>query len=131
MAEKSYSKEELQKIWKKIQPKQIRKERERIDALEDDVKRLESYVDIVIRQMDLINSRLDKIEGLKEEKVEELKLVKIPEKKATKKISEYITKHPGCRTSDIIFDLHLDPDLVLTVVRKLQQKGKIKGKDID
>lgn len=131
MTEKVYSKEELQKIWKRIQPKEIGRERLRIDVLEEEVKRLGSYVDIIVRQIDTINSRIDKIEGLKEEVEKEVELVKIPEEQAIKRVSEYIRKHPGGRTSDIIFDLHLDPDLVLKVLRKLEKKGKIKGKNVD
>lgn len=131
MTKKVYSKEELQKIWERIKPKEIGKERLRIDALENDVKRVGSYLDILIRQIDSINSRLDKLEGLEEKGVEELELVKVSEDEAMKQISEYIEKHPGCRTSDIIFDLHLDPDLVLKVLRRLEKKGKIKGKDVE
>jgi hypothetical protein len=129
MKERVYSKEQLRKIWEKIEPTKVDEERLRIDALESEVGRLGSYLDIVIRQIGLIGSRLDKIEATENE-VEALELVNIPEKEAAKKVSEYINRHPGCRTSDIIYDLHLNPDLVLKVLRKLEKQEKVRGKDV-
>lgn len=129
MKERVYSKEQLRKIWEKIEPTKVDEERLRIDALESEVGRLGSYLDIVIRQIGLISSRLDKIEATENE-VEALELVNIPEKEAAKKVSEYINRHPGCRTSDIIYDLHLNPDLVLKVLRKLEKQEKVRGKDV-
>ena len=130
MPEEEYSKEELKKIWKKIQPTDIEEDRLRIDALADKVERLESYLDIIIRQINLANSRLDSIEGLDEEKTEETQLIIIPEKEAINKIAKYIDEHPGCRTSDIIFDLNIEPDLVLAVLRKLEKRKRIRGQEI-
>lgn len=129
MAEKTYTKEELQKIWKRIQPKGAGKERLRIEIIEQDVKQLGSYLDIVVREIASINARLDRLEGLEEET--EIELVKIPDEEAAERISDYVKKNPGSRTSDIIFDLGLDPDLVLRVLRRLTQNGKIKGKEIE
>ncbi|MGA9387962.1 MAG: hypothetical protein WBV70_03950 [Candidatus Bathyarchaeia archaeon] len=125
-----YSGAQLRRIWENIGPKKVGEEHLRIDALESEVGRLGSYLDIVIRQIDLIGSRLDKLEGFLENETEALELVKIPEKEATKKVSEYISQHPGCRTSDIIYDLHLDPDLVLKVLRKLRKQEKVRGKNV-
>lgn len=130
MKEKVYSEEQLREIWKKIEPVKTVEESLRIDALESEVGRLGSYLDILIRQIGLISSRLDRLEATENE-VEALELVNIPEKEATKKVSEYITQHPGCRTSDIIYDLHLDPDLALKVLRKLEKQEKVRGKDVN
>jgi hypothetical protein len=129
MKEKVYSKEQLRKIWKKIEPVKADEEYLRIDALKNEVGRLGSYLDIMIRQIGLISSRLDKIEAIENEG-EALELVNIPEKEATKKVSDYITQHSGCRTSDIIYDLHLNPNLVLKVLRKLEKQEKVRGKDV-
>jgi len=68
----------------------------------------------------------------KEELIREplIKLKRIPESKAIAQIKKYIDEHQGCRTSDIIYDLELDPDLVLSVLRKLKEKGRIRSEDI-
>lgn len=63
-----------------------------------------------------------------EAKVVELK--KIQKKKALELIRAYIDEHQGCRTSDIIYDLGLEPDLVLLVLKELKEKGSIRSEDI-
>jgi len=60
--------------------------------------------------------------------VEEFKV--IPIKKATLMIKDYVSKNPGCLTSQIISDLHLDPDLVLKILRKLRKSGELRSEDI-
>lgn len=70
-----------------------------------------------------------------EEREEQVKssivqLKKIPRSKAIAKIKSYINKHQGCRTSDIIYDLALDPDLVLSVLKELKEKAEIRSEDI-
>ena len=55
----------------------------------------------------------------------------IPDEQATVQIEEYITKHEGARTSDIICDLGLDPDLVLRILCILQEEKRVRGKDIE
>jgi hypothetical protein len=129
MAEKSYTKEELQKIWKRIQPKGAKKEQLRIEILEQEVKQLRSYLYIALTEIGSINARLDRLEGLEAET--EIELAKIPDEEAAERISDYVKKNPGSHTSDIIFDLRLDPDVVLKVLKSLVQNGKIKGKEIE
>ena len=64
----------------------------------------------------------------REERAEEvLELRKIPRKDALALIKKYVDEHQGCRTSDIIYDLGLDPDLVLSVLRKLEETKEIRG----
>jgi hypothetical protein len=62
---------------------------------------------------------------------EVLKLRKISHEKAVPLIKKYIDENQGCRTSDIIYDLALDPDLVLNVLKKLQEKSEIRGEDVE
>ena len=62
---------------------------------------------------------------------EVLELKKIPRKEAATLITRYIDEHQGCRTSDIIFNLHLDPDLVLNVLKKLEKDKKVRGESIE
>lgn len=61
---------------------------------------------------------------------EEISLLTMPRKEAERKIKEYIDEHPGCRTGDIIYDLRLDPDLVLDILHDFERKGEIRGKEI-
>jgi len=67
-------------------------------------------------------------EKINKEEIVELKT--IPKEKAKTLIQKYITKHHGCRTSDIIYDLRLDPDLVLEVLKKLETDKAIRGRKI-
>lgn len=60
-----------------------------------------------------------------------LELKKIPEKEAVGLIRSYVDNHPGCLTSDIIFDLKLDPDLVLKVLRRLEKEKTVRGKSVE
>lgn len=61
----------------------------------------------------------------------EIELAAIPRKEAIVKIKSYIDEHPDCTTSDIIYDLGLDPNLVLSMLDELQRKGLIKGGPIE
>lgn len=55
----------------------------------------------------------------------------VSKKEAIKLIENYVRKNPGCITSHIIEDLNLDPPLVTQVLKKLEQEGKLKGKEIE
>ena len=128
---KEYSKKEIQEIWNRVKPKRIEQEGLRIDRIEMELQRVNSWLDALKKEMDLVNARLDKIESLErieEEGLEEL--VEIPEEEALAKIKDYVNNHPGCRTSEIIFDLRLDPDLVLKILKKLEERGKVRGEKI-
>lgn len=61
---------------------------------------------------------------------DEIELRKIPKNEAIELIKAYIVKHLGCRTSDIIYDLTLDPDLVMECLNELEEKKKVVGKKI-
>lgn len=78
---------------------------------------------------EVVKKCLEEREKLAEKGV--LKLRKIPHEKAVALIKSYIDEHQGCRTSDIIYDLALDPDLVLKVLKKLEEKGKIRSEDFE
>jgi len=60
-----------------------------------------------------------------------LELREIPHEKAVASIKKYIDKHQGCRTSDIIYDLRLEPDLVLGVLKELEREKKIRGEQVE
>ena len=93
-----------------------------------------NHLEALKEQMTLFKERLDRIEhvGVAEELEEEpQQFAVIPEEEAVERISAFVNSHPGARTSDIICELGLDPDLTLHVLRKLQQENKITGKQIE
>jgi len=62
--------------------------------------------------------------------IDVIDLAKIPKDEAEKRILSYINSHVGCRTGDIIYDLGLDPDLVIDSLRELELAKRIAGKEI-
>jgi len=87
--------------------------------LEDIVKK---YINECLE--DVVKKCLEEREKLSEEVLE---LRKIPRKEAVALIKKYVDEHHGCRTSDIIYDLTLDPELVLSVLKELEEKKEIRG----
>lgn len=92
----------------------------------------------VKRELDKTLRKLldEKLEGIVRKCLEEkekhaemqvVELKKISKSKALSQIKAYIDKHQGCRTSDIIYDLALNPDLVLKVLKELKEKSKIRS----
>jgi len=54
-----------------------------------------------------------------------IELREIPPEDARELILEYISEHYGAKTSDIIFDLALNVDLVLRILKELNEKEDI------
>jgi len=73
------------------------------------------------------------IEGILElsEETPIIELRKIPLEDAIEKIYEYIKNNEGCSTSDIIFDLQLDPILVVKALSELEKRNLIEGRDVE
>jgi len=59
-----------------------------------------------------------------------IELRKVPIEEAKRLIYAYIRDHPGSRTSDLIIELELDPDIVLEVLSQLKKEEKVEGKDV-
>jgi hypothetical protein len=59
-----------------------------------------------------------------------IELRKLPIDEAKRLIYAYIKEHPGSRTSDLIIELELDPDIVLEVLSQLKKEQRVEGKDI-
>lgn len=78
---------------------------------------------------EVVEKCLEEREKLSEEGV--VKLRKIPLKEAIPLIKKYVDEHQGCRTSHIIYDLELEADLVLKVLKELEKKGKIRGENLE
>jgi len=93
-------------------------------AYEKVMENLFLYLNEIERRVTLIEKKLKKIEVPEEQEIE---FVEVPEEQA---VLEYIRKNPGCRTSDIIFNLRLNPDFVMKVLKKLKDKQKIRGESI-
>lgn len=60
--------------------------------------------------------------------VVELKTVPIEDAKQI--IHRYLKEHPGSRTSDLIIELALEPDIVIEALSQLRNEGKVEGKDV-
>jgi hypothetical protein len=105
----------------------------KIEQLVEDCveKKLPEVVRKCLNEPDLekiIEEKVREILGAEEAEIE---LKVIPREEAIKKIKSYIDTHPDCLTGDIIYDLGLDPDLVLSVLDELKKKGLIRGVPIE
>jgi hypothetical protein len=86
-----------------------------------------------------VNSRLEEVvkkcleETAKESKTEESgdELRKIPKKEAVALIKKYVDNHQGCLTSDIVFGLKLDLDLVIKCLHELEKDTSVRGEPIE
>jgi hypothetical protein len=65
-----------------------------------------------------------------EEDEDMIELRVLPEKEAERLILDYVRSHPGAWTSDIWYDLALDPDLVHSVLKKLSSERKLEPRAI-
>ncbi|MCL2134262.1 MAG: hypothetical protein FWH37_01735 [Candidatus Bathyarchaeota archaeon] len=45
-------------------------------------------------------------------------------------VLKYIVEHKNAKTSDIIFNLDFDPELIIDVLDSLENDGKVKSSDI-
>lgn len=82
-----------------------------------------------ITMPDITNTISGTLEVSEETPIIELK--KIPLEEAKLLIHKYIKEHPGCRTSDLIIELALDPDLVIKALSQLKKEDRIEGRDIE
>jgi hypothetical protein len=84
-------------------PEELEELYEKLNELEARIKHLESII-------------LDK-------NVVQLKEVPIDE--ACQLVLEYLKKHPGAHTSDIVFALEIDNEIVEQALKKLWEEGKV------
>lgn len=102
------------------------------------MKKLENLKREIEELEDLIRSKEE--EEIVPRKIPDVELIvvaeegivlrEIPEEEARKLILDYIEKHPGCLTSEIIENLALDPLLVGRILRQLEKEGKIEGRGV-
>jgi len=132
-SKREYSEAQIASILKKVKP-------EPVSDIDFDLrlKKLENSIDVIFAAIAQLKSAIDALSiqiprsevSLKPEKIHVEKFLIISRKKAASMIREYILKHPGCRTSEIIADLRLQPDLVLQILKKLSRDGEIRSKEI-
>ena|SRR3989337_719977 len=124
---REYSEEEIKKILQKVKPEK------NIDT-ELRLQRLENELKVAFLAVSQLKSELDKMKSASGEDYSDskmqLELKKVPKKKAAQLIKEYVAKNPGCKTSDIIFDLKLHPDIVLPILRKFREEGALRSEKI-
>ena len=125
---REYSEEEIKNILQKVKPEK------NIDT-ELRLQRLENELKVAFLAVSQLKSELDKMksasgEDYSDSKMQLEELKKAPKKKAAQLIKEYVAKNPGCKTSDIIFDLKLHPDIVLPILRKFREEGALRSEKI-
>jgi hypothetical protein len=59
-----------------------------------------------------------------------VELRKVPIEEAKRIIYQYIKEHPASRTTDLIIELTLEPDIVIEALSQLRCEGKVEGKDV-
>lgn len=64
------------------------------------------------------------------ERLNIVELKTLPKREARELILDYITRHHGAKTSDIIFDLAIEVDLVLEILEELRKENEIEPVDI-
>ncbi len=95
--------------------------RKELNHLRDYVFELEKIIFELKRELDLLKSEL------KQENVLEFR--KISKDAAKELIRDYVLKNPGCLTSEIIENLKLDPELVVQILKELEEEGVIEGRE--
>jgi len=99
------------------------------------LQRLENEVKAASLEMSQLKSELNKMQSVicedqSESEVHPEEFKKVSKNKAEKIVKEYVSNNPGCKTSDIIFDLKLHPDVVLPSLRKLREGGTLRSEKI-
>jgi predicted transcriptional regulator len=67
----------------------------------------------------------------KDDKVPSIIHLKIMDRgEAKRKIHHFINRNPGCRTSEIIEKLGIDPELVVSILKELKEEDSVLSKPI-
>lgn len=108
---------------------------EKKPGIESRLQRLETEIKLASLEVSQLKSEVDKMklvicdyDSMSEVPLEKPK--KVSKIKAAKMVKEYVVKNPGCKTSDIIFDLKLHPDVVLPIFRSLREEGELRSEEI-
>jgi len=60
-----------------------------------------------------------------------VELRRLTSEQAVPIISSYVENHSGCRTSDIIYGLNLDPRFTIEVLKRMEEKKLIRSEKIE
>ena len=71
-----------------------------------------------------------KNESLVIKQMDELVLKQIDKGEAEKQIQEFIETNPGCKTSDLIMNLELDPPFVIEILKELKKENIVQTEDV-
>jgi|Deesub1362A_J573_1020465.scaffolds.fasta_scaffold00834_20 DNA-binding MarR family transcriptional regulator len=83
----------------------------------------------ILKKLEHLKREIEELEDLIESD-EELIFKEMSEDEARKLVLDYIEKHPGCLTSEIIENLGLDPLLVGKILKQLEEEGEVEGRSI-
>ena len=86
----------------------------------------EAIVQFTYNKRNVFWTEYDTVE---EPDVIELKV--LPDEEAKELILQYITEHPGARTSDIVYNLAIDMDLVYKILNELKDSKLIEARDVE
>jgi len=126
---KVYSEKELEKVLNsKMTPDEQREVR--LEKAENSIEVAFSAITELKAELNRLYSMVSEMQGLEEESTFSIKPKKVSRKKATEIIFDYISRNPGCRTSEILSDVQIDPEVVLDILRGLSTKGKIRNEKI-
>jgi predicted transcriptional regulator len=123
---KNYSEEEIKQILEKTKPETIIDPEERLKKLENDFKVVFLAVSQLKSEIDKINLKMGKAKPSL--KAEEFR--KYSEAEATNLIREYVSRNPGCLTSEIISNLKIHPDKALKALQILKEEKKVRSEEI-
>ena len=78
-----------------------------------------------------ITPKFDAFQREEEEGQNVIELKTVPRKEAKRLVTEYLKSHPGAWTSDIWYNLELEPDLVNSILSELRNEGKVEARPVD
>jgi len=98
-----------------------------LSAEKPEIKRAHAYITLteeLYKKLNELEARIKRLESIILDKnVVQLKEVPIDE--ACQLVLEYLKKHPGAHTSDIVFALEIDNEIVEQALKKLWEEGKV------
>jgi len=98
-----------------------------LSAEKPEIKHAHAYITLpeeLYKKLNELEARIKRLESIILDKnVVQLKEVPIDE--ACQLVLEYLKKHPGAHTSDIVFALEIDNEIVEQALKKLWEEGKV------
>ncbi len=88
---------------------------------------LRKEIETVYQRLDRLEQKLEELltAEAREETALELRLIPLAETKPL--VADFVQKHPGCWTSDIMKALALDPEVIVQALHELKKEGLIRS----